>query len=292
MGSGNFPYPVALTTLHLAFQTIATRALHRFTNLIAPPTSDYSPLPTSDLESAAQNDARAKAASVEMDWPTWRKQIFPPAVLFSISLVLSNWAYLFLTVSYIHMLKAFAPVAILIAAFAFRTKAFSVKLVAIVSVISLGTGLASYGESAFSMTGFLIQATAIAVEATRVTLIQLLLAGKDMSPLKTLYYFAPICLLMNAVLVIPFEGLAALRAIPSLGVFTILGNCLLTFLLNLSAVYLIGLSSMVLSLSKVVKDIMLVGGSTIFLGERLTPLQALGYAIATTGLLWYKMTPT
>ena len=36
---------------------------------------------------------------------------------------------------------------------------------------------------------------------------------------------------------------------------------------------------MVLSLSKVVKDIMLVGGSTLFLGERLTPIQSLGYAI-------------
>lgn len=68
---------------------------------------------------------------------------------------------------------------------------------------------------------------------------------------------------------------------------------------------------MVLSLSKVVKDIMLVGGSTLFLGERLTPLQGLGYAIgqsytrarvappsepssqptplATIGLLWYKV---
>lgn len=125
------------------------------------------------------------------------------------------------------------------------------------------------------------------------TLIQILLAGKDMSPLKSLYCasltprtfvprrgravvlletpiaatdadglpsefslslpdFAPICLVFNAALILPVEGFAALRAIPALGFFTILSNCTLTMMLNLSAIYLIGLSAMVLSLSKVV----------------------------------------
>lgn len=46
-------------------------------------------------------------------------------MLFSLSLVLSNWAYLYCSVAFIHILKSFAPVAILLAAFAFRTKAFS-----------------------------------------------------------------------------------------------------------------------------------------------------------------------
>lgn len=49
----------------------------------------------------------------------------PIAVLFSLSLVLSNWAYLYCSVAFIHILKSFAPVAILCAAFAFGTKAFS-----------------------------------------------------------------------------------------------------------------------------------------------------------------------
>lgn len=251
--------------------------------------------------------------------------------MFSISLVLSNWAYLYLGVAFIHMLKAFSPVAILLAAFAFRTKVFSVKLCGIVLVISLGVGLASYGESKFNLTGVIIQVSAfplafpscanllrlqmaaIAIEATRVTLIQLLLqSGNEMSPLKTLYckitrslslsprkltpaplpVFAPICLCLNGVLILPIEGFAALRAIPSLGLFTILSNCTLTFMLNLSSVYLIGLSSMVLSLSKVVKDILLVGGSALLLGDTLTGVQIFGYLLATVGLFWYKLSPS
>lgn len=53
-------------------------------------------------------------------------------------------------------------------------------------------------------------------------------------PLCSLYFFAPICLAINAALIIPVEGLAALAAIPKLGLFTILSNCLLTLALNLS----------------------------------------------------------
>lgn len=78
MGTGHFPYPITLTTLHLLFQTAATRVLHRYTNLIAPPSSDYAPLPTSDVDGAsdlAAQAAQAKAAAVEMDWSTWRKQM-------------------------------------------------------------------------------------------------------------------------------------------------------------------------------------------------------------------------
>lgn len=60
-----------------------------------------------------------------------------------------------------------------------------------------------------------------------------------MSPLKSLYFFAPICLAINASMIVPVEGFAAIRAIPALGLFTILSNCTLTFMLNLSAVYLI-----------------------------------------------------
>jgi hypothetical protein len=93
---------------------------------------------------------------------------------------------------------------------------------------------------------------------------------------------------MNASLIIPFEGLEAVYAIPRLGFSTILFNCTLTFLLNLSAVYLISLSSMVLSLSKVAKDILLVAGSSLLYGASLSPLQIGGYALATFGLFLYK----
>ncbi|GAA5826387.1 hypothetical protein JCM10212_005020, partial [Sporobolomyces blumeae] len=248
----------------------------------------------------------------------------PIAVLFSLSLVLSNWAYLYCSVAFIHILKSISPVAILIAAFVFRTKSFSVKLCAIVVTISAGVGIASAAEVNFNMTGFTIQMVAIAIEATRVTLIQILLtrpspappvssssssssssshkpstaslaapASSPMSPLKSLYFFAPICLVLNLALLVPLEGVSAIVAIPGkLGLGMVLSNCLLTFGLNLSAVMLIGFSSIVLSLSKVVKDVLMVVAPALLLGESLTFTQVVGYSIATGGLVWYKMTPS
>lgn len=126
-----------------------------------------------------------------------------------------------------------------------------------------------------------------------------------MSPLKSLYYFAPICLLLNLALLLPLEGFQALREISiKLGWWIVTSNASLTFGLNLSAVMLIGLSSMVLSLSKVVKDVLMVVAPALLLGEsvrrldlcanrgvelirrdvgleQLTATQGVGYGIAT-----------
>lgn len=64
---------------------------------------------------------------------------------------------------------------------------------------------------------------------------------------------------------------------------------MLTFLLNIAAVYLIQLSSLVLSLSKVGKDLILIFGSALILGGHpVSPLQWLGYLIALVGLVAYK----
>ena len=49
-----------------------------------------------------------------------REKIFPVAVCFAISLVLSNKSYIYLSVSFIQMLKATTPVAVLIFSYLLR----------------------------------------------------------------------------------------------------------------------------------------------------------------------------
>lgn len=62
-----------------------------------------------------------------------------------------------LQVSFIQMLKAFTPVAVLLISFAARIKEPSQKLFIIVGTISLGVAIASYGEIEFELIGFLVQ---------------------------------------------------------------------------------------------------------------------------------------
>lgn len=87
-------------------------------------------------------------------------------------------------------------------------------------------------------------------------MIEILLHGLKMDPLVSLHYYAPVCAVIN-LLVLPFtEGLAPFYAIAagdiSWGV--LVSNALVAFLLNIAAVFLVGSGSgLVLTLAGVFK---------------------------------------
>ncbi|PPR01235.1 hypothetical protein CVT24_005999 [Panaeolus cyanescens] len=261
----NFKYPVFLVTWHLAFAAVGTRVLQRTTHLLD------------------------GAKDVHMSKDMFVRSILPIGLLFSGSLILSNTAYLYLSVSYIQMLKAFTPVAILLISWTFRIQDPNKKLAVIVLMISSGVALASHGELRFNLIGFLTQAAAVAFEASRLVMIQILLHNLKMDPLVSLHYYAPVCALIN-LFFLPFtEGLAPFYALRELGIFVLFSNAAVAFLLNVAAVFLVGVGSgLVLTLAGVFKDILLITGSVIIFGSQVTPLQVFGYSIALGGLILFK----
>ncbi|KAG2357338.1 triose-phosphate transporter family-domain-containing protein [Suillus spraguei] len=261
-----FKFPVFLVTWHLTFAAIGTRVLQRTTHLL--------------------DGAKDVPVSKDMFF----RSILPIGLLFSGSLILSNTAYLYLSVAYIQMLKAFTPVAILLITWATRISEPSRKLLLIVLMISSGVAITSKGERFFSWVGFFIQAGGVGFEATRLVLIQMLLHGLKMDPLVSLHLYAPVCALIN-LCVIPFtEGLEPFRTVPHITPFLLLTNALLAFLLNIAAVFLVGAGSgLVLTLAGVLKDVLLVAGSVVIWGGRVGVLQACGYSIALCGLVMFKM---
>ncbi|CAD6569509.1 MAG: hypothetical protein CYPHOPRED_003404 [Cyphobasidiales sp. Tagirdzhanova-0007] len=307
----DFPYPITLTSIHLLFQTAFTRLLGRYTDLI-PPAGDRATLPVSndhvpstspiapddnsDKGDQANGQAfppsrmghlsasSANADPTDYKNPLFWKTIMPIGLLFSLSLVLSNCeaamhaefdfvlmpvrqdVYMFLSVSFIQIIKAASPVAVLIASFVFGLRQPNLRLVSIICSISAGVGIASYGEASFNLFGFLIQILAIAVEASRLSLIEILLSGIGLSPLQSLQAFAPVCLAFLVAMIIPVEGLEPFSRLSNLGFPLII----------LNSIYLIGISSIVLSLSKVVKDILIIFASAVALGTPITPLQWAG----------------
>ncbi|KAF8988706.1 triose-phosphate transporter family-domain-containing protein [Cyathus striatus] len=261
----NFKFPVFLVTWHLTFAAVGTRVLQRTTRLLD------------------------GAKEVHMTKEMFVKSILPIGVLFSGSLILSNTAYLYLSVSYIQMLKAFIPVAILLITWIARIDEPNKKLLIIVLMISSGVALASQGELRFNLVGFLIQAAAVAFEASRLVMIQVLLHNMKMDPLVSLHYYAPVCAGIN-LLFIPFtEGMAPIYELPRLGAAILLSNAAVAFLLNVAAVFLVGVGSgLVLTLAGVFKDILLISGSVLIFGSPITPLQVFGYSIALGGLILFK----
>ncbi|KAK0494495.1 TPT-domain-containing protein [Armillaria luteobubalina] len=261
----SFKYPVFLVTWHLTFAAIGTRVLQKTTTLVD------------------------GAKDVHMSKDMFLKSILPIGLLFSGSLILSNTAYLYLSVSYIQMLKAFTAVAILLISWCFRIQEPNRKLGVIVVMISCGVALASHGELRFNLLGFLIQAAAVAFEASRLVMIQILLHGLKMDPLVSLHYYAPVCALINLV-AIPFtEGFEPFYELARIGPLILLSNALVAFLLNVAAVFLVGVGSgLILTLAGVFKDILLITGSVLIFGSTVTPLQIFGYSIALGGLILFK----
>lgn len=191
------------------------------------------------------------------------------------------------------MLKAVTPVAVLIASWILAVEEPNLRKLGNVSAIVVGVVIASYGEIEFRMIGFVFQAFGIAFEATRLVMVQRLLSGSEfkMDPLVSLYYFAPICAVFNGVICLFIEGpRLSLTAVQDVGYLMLILNAATALCLNIAVVFLIGkTSSLVLTLSGVLKDILLVGASILIWGTNVTSLQFFGYSIALGGLVYYKL---
>jgi drug/metabolite transporter (DMT)-like permease len=246
---------------------------------------------------------------VPMTGRLYTRAIAPIGFFFSLSLICGNMAYLYLSVAFIQMLKATTPVFVLLATWGLGLDKPNMKLLANVSFIVIGVVLASWGEIAFDLTGFMYQIIGIAFEATRLVMVQRLLTGDlKMDPLVSLYYFAPICAVMNFVMFLGFEaGTVSWADIEHVGLFTLTLNAATALALNVAVVFLVrylpsslGLdpadpiqigktSSLVLTLCGVLKDILLVAASILIWSTTVTFLQFFGYSIALGGLVYYKL---
>lgn len=113
-----------------------------------------------------------------------------------------------------------------------------------VSFIVIGVIIASYGEIAFVLTGFLYQAAGIVFEAIRLVMVQRLLSSSEykMDPLVSLYYFAPVCAIMNGLTSLVVEiPTMHMEDIYRVGFVVLIANAMVAFLLNVSVVFLVSL---------------------------------------------------
>ncbi|MCD7473300.1 hypothetical protein HAX54_015081 [Datura stramonium] len=128
--------------------------------------------------------------------------------------------------------------------------------------ISIGVAIAAYGEAKFDTWGVMLQLGAVAFEATRLVMIQILLTSKGITfnPITSLYYVAPCCLIF---LFIPwiFVEYPLLKDTSSFHFdWLIFGtNSFCAFALNLAVFLLVGkTSALTMNVAGVVKDWLLI----------------------------------
>jgi drug/metabolite transporter (DMT)-like permease len=204
------------------------------------------------------------------------------------------------------------PVTVLLATWALGVEAVDLKKLLNVSAIVVGVIIASFGEIDFVLTGFLYQCAGLVFEAIRIVMVQRLLSGAEfkMDPLVSLYYFAPVCAVMNLTVALFWEvPSVTMEEVYAVGLGTFFLNASVAFCLNVSVVFLVSLihqvplneanrnlqigktSGLVLTLCGVLKDILLVVASIIIWGTVISGLQVFGYSIALAGMLWFKLGP-
>ena len=106
--------------------------------------------------------------------------------------------------------------------------------------------IASFGEIRFVLIGFIYQIAGIVFEAIKLVMVQRLLSGAEykMDPLVSLYYFAPVCAVMNFCVALFFEiPRVTVVDFQNVGLATLFANACLAFALNVSVVFLVGSST-------------------------------------------------
>ncbi|XP_052209946.1 probable sugar phosphate/phosphate translocator At5g25400 [Diospyros lotus] len=261
----NWPFPISLTMIHMTFcSTLAVLCVRVF-KLVEP---------------------------VSMSRDLYLSSVLPIGALYSLSLWLSNSAYIYLSVSFIQMLKALMPVAVYTIGITFKKENFKTDTMANMISISIGVAIAAYGEAKFDSWGVMLQLGAVAFEATRLVMIQILLTSKGitLNPITSLYYVAPCCLVF---LFVPwiFVEFPVLKESSSFHFdFVIFGtNSLCAFALNLAVFLLVGkTSALTMNVAGVVKDWLLIAFSWSVIKDTVTPVNLFGYGLAFLGVAYYN----
>jgi len=229
--------------------------------------------------------------SHNMPMSEYMRRVVPIGILYAASLWLSNSAYLYLSVSFIQMTKSLMPGLVYSCGIALGTEKFSSSSALNMLLIAFGVLVCAIGEANLVMKGLIQQLVALLFEAARLTLVQILMAGKGikLNPLQSLYYVSPACLLC---LLVPFsfvELQELLRDPPVIYPAVFLGNGMIAFSLNLAVFLLIGkTSALTMNIAGVIKDWLLIFFSYSVFHAPVTRLNMIGYIFCCSGVAVYN----
>ncbi|EFJ49210.1 hypothetical protein VOLCADRAFT_120797 [Volvox carteri f. nagariensis] len=193
----------------------------------------------------------------------WITKILPIGFFMALTLWTGNEVYLYLTVAFIQMLKAFTPVVTMVCLFLARLEDPTRPMIASVLLTATGTAVAAYGEVRMSVVGLLLMFSSETAESIRLVMTQFLL--------------------MHAIWTT--GSLEIVRAYPGL----FLTAAVMGFAVNTLAYTTIKLaSSLTLKVLGTVKNTLLVVCGVVFFAEVVTGVQGIGYLISLTGFAWYN----
>ena len=221
------------------------------------------------------------------------RNIMPIGFIISLTMWTGNLAYIYISVAYIQMLKASTPVIMMGMTFMLGMDSPRCDLILSVCLITLGTGIASFGALDFSLFGFLVMTASNVCECTRLLMQQRLLTDFKFGIVEGIYYIYPSASFWLFVMFagvemrrfIDDDGFAVVRA----NVWVFVGASMFGFLINFAGFLVIKhCSALTLKVLSNARNAAIVLIAAVALAEPVTRQQVIGYSITLVGFIYYN----
>lgn len=269
-----FHYPLFMTLVHLTIifclSTLTRHAVHCWTG----------------------------KSRVVLSWRDYLVKVAPTALATALDIGLSNWSFLFITISLYTMTKSSAVLFILFFSLIFKLEQPNPFLIVVVVLIASGLFMFTFESTQFNMTGFLMVLLASFIGGIRWTLTQVLMQKAELglqNPVDTMYHLQPLMfmglfplfLYNEAVSLSTSEKLFRVTELPPLlySLLTLSAGGSLAFGLCFSEFLLVSrTSSLTLSIAGIFKEVCTLLLAAGLMGDKMDGINWLGFAVCLSGI--------
>ncbi|XP_041655630.1 solute carrier family 35 member C2 [Cheilinus undulatus] len=233
-----------------------------------------------------------------LSWRDYLRKVAPTALATALDIGLSNWSFLFITISLYTMTKSSAVLFILFFSLIFKLEEPNPFLILVVLLIASGLFMFTFESTQFNMEGFIMVLLASFLGGIRWTLTQVLMQKAELglqNPIDAMYHLQPLMFLGLFPLFLFNEGLSLSTSeklfrvtelsplLHSLATLSIGGT--LAFGLGFSEFLLVSkTSSLTLSISGIFKEVCTLLLAASVMGDRMSVLNWLGFAVCLCGI--------
>lgn len=235
---------------------------------------------------------------IVLGWRDYIYKVAPTALATALDIGLSNWSFLFITISLYTMTKSSAVLFILFFSLVFKLEEPNPFLIVVVLLISCGLFMFTYESTQFNLEGFIMVLLASFIGGIRWTLTQLLMQKAELglhNPIDAMYHLQPLMFIGLFPLFLFNEGLSlstseklfrVTHLSPLLhSLLTLSIGGFLAFGLGFSEFLLVSrTSSLTLSISGIFKEVCTLLLAARVMGDKMSALNWLGFFVCLCGI--------
>ncbi|KAK5137974.1 hypothetical protein LTR08_005771 [Meristemomyces frigidus] len=292
----DFHFPLFTTSLHMVVQFALASAVLFFIPHLRPGRSDHAGYTQLDGAEPATKPAKQPLMT---RW-FYFSRIGPCGTATALDIGLGNFSLRFISLTFFTMCKSSVLAFVLLFAFVFGLEQPTLKLCAIIVVMTTGVIMMVAGETAFHAGGFILVMSASFCSGFRWSLTQILLLRNPATsnPFSSIFFLTPIMFVALIVLAFPIEGptnvIDGFRVLTAskgvwLGSAIMLFPGILAFLMVAAEFSLLKRTSVVtLSVCGIFKEVLTISVAGIVFGDELSPINISGLVVTILSIAAYN----